>query len=324
LLSVMAIRIFLFPRVLSLYNQTAGGQILGKVISSDNSLAGGIVCEGSSLTEDSARSEVDKAVSKLQRAIELNANEAQSYLLLGQSYCLLGEYEISVDFLLNYTKLRAENPLGHLELGFAYEKNDEILSAAQELKRAGLTEDDFLQAGYQALKSSNYDEVLDWYARTVAVVGGEFDWFQNPKNESTHIVLESFLSSSAWRPCDWCKNTAGNYIAHDGIMEISNHNKPNMRDGFAIVSFPNVPIDQFKEVGLRLKADPGTLMIFEVVVDGKRSRLMNYMPLFDNWIIWEVPVEGVALNEILIGVGELETADEPKEFRLSLDWIALR
>lgn len=138
------------------------------------------------------------------------------------------------------------------------------------------------------------------------------------------FVLESFASASAWRPCPWCENTAGHFGVNEGVLEMSYRNTPEKRSGFAFLSVPNVPVGDFSQLLLRIKGEPGTLLTMEIVVDGERSRPFNYQPVPEEWNVWTLPINGGVLNEILIGIGELEPMLMPEEYRLLIDWIALR
>jgi len=105
---------------------------------------------------------------------------------------------------------------------------------------------------------------------------------------------------------------------------MSYKNNLEKRDGFAYFSRPDVLISNYKELLLRLKGESGTLLTVEIVVDGNRSRPLNYQPVPADWDIWAIPIQGNVLNEILIGIGELEPVLAPLEYHLSIDWIALR
>jgi hypothetical protein len=75
---------------------------------------------------------------------------------------------------------------------------------------------------------------------------------------------------------------------------------------------------------LRLKGELGTLLTVEIVVDSGRTRPLNYQPVPQDWDVWIIPIQGNVLNEILIGIGELEPVLTPLEYHLSIDWTALR
>jgi superkiller protein 3 len=111
---------------------------------------------------------------------------------------MLGKYESAVEAYKKFTRLRPKNPLGHLELGFAYEalaaqgsadlnepfinleniqpeqikdlwliyRND---SAVNEWLSAGLTADDFLTTGKTFSEDEKYTEALTWYRRALWV-----------------------------------------------------------------------------------------------------------------------------------------------------------
>lgn len=190
-------------------------------------------------------------------------------------------------------------------------------------RAGGFTAQDLINAGEKARRAKQYEEALRWYARAAAIAGERLDTFQEFQPGQL-VVLESFATVSAWRPCSWCGNTAGYFAASQGVLEMSYHNTPEKRDGFAFILVPNVPIDDFSELLLRIRGKPETLMTMEVVIDGERSRPLNYQPVPQEWAVWTVPINGEVLNEILIGIGEQGPVPMPDEYCLLIDWIALR
>jgi len=84
-------------------------------------------------------------------------------------------------------------------------------------------------------------------------------------------------------------------------------------DGFDFLSVPNAPLGGFSELLLRINGEAGTFLTIELVIDGERSRPLNYQP-----------VKRGVLNKKLIGIAELEPVATPDEYYLLTDWIALR
>ena len=95
-------------------------------------------------------------------------------------------------------------------------------------------------------------------------------------------------------------------------------------DRFAIWSILNLPIGRNSALILRMKYDQATLFTMEIVVDGLRSRPINYRSGSGKWEVVEVPIDGNILNEIVIGIGEHKNVPMTEEHLLLIDWIALR
>lgn len=165
------------PHILSLYYETRGEQILEEVFKSDASLANRIACETSHLADRSMQIQLREAIAYLQKAIKYNSKSAQSHLLLGRLYCLMGDTGNAVDAYLVFTESRPDNPLGHLELGFAYESNKNISKAVREWKLGGVTSTKLIDAGEQDRKSKRFDEALLWYKRAMLIEENSDAWF---------------------------------------------------------------------------------------------------------------------------------------------------
>jgi tetratricopeptide (TPR) repeat protein len=165
LITVLGIGIWLAPYPLSLYHQTRGGQLLEEILSKNSISPGSTACERTPLANETARMHVIQAIRELQKAMEYNPKDAQSYLFLGQAYCLVGEPDKAIDAYLVFSDLRPDNPLGDLESGFAYEAIGDWSSAVNKWKIAGLTAQDFLENGEHLHKQKLYEEALKWYER---------------------------------------------------------------------------------------------------------------------------------------------------------------
>jgi hypothetical protein len=180
LLTILGIGIWLSPYAFSLYYLTRGGQILESVSPSDVTLDIGVTCEEGDI---STREKVGNAIWQLKKAIQYDPNDAQSHLLLGRAYCLDAEPGKAIEAYLVYTQLRPANPLGHMELGFAFEKlcqknmeelyeasrldslalnlgcydNDIKALVASEWKKAEITPSFFIEQANQAFARQEYE-----------------------------------------------------------------------------------------------------------------------------------------------------------------------
>ncbi|MFQ5615682.1 MAG: tetratricopeptide repeat protein [Anaerolineales bacterium] len=204
------------PGVLALYHQMQGGRFLAPVLETVRETdAVTFACASPPLTDEDLRDSLKKARGHLGKALEYNPELSHAYLLLGRANCLLGAASEAVRAYRAYTRLRPDNPLGHLELGFAWEGvclaqnrnaittlgeieswqrcsskflNEVILTAWDE---AGLTAKDFFKVGDQAFQDKRYEEALWWYGRANKIapnwvepflsMGQVFEKLQNPE-----------------------------------------------------------------------------------------------------------------------------------------------
>ena len=155
--------LWLRPRALALYHQVQGGSILSAVNQAiPNSNPNDYACFPDPVSDAALRARLARAVTHLQAAREYNPGLAQADLLLGRAYCLLGEPERAIQAYQQYVRLRPDNPLGHLELGFAYAL-DSQKAALAEWQKAGVTPAQVLSNAEQAFNQKNYRSAADWY-----------------------------------------------------------------------------------------------------------------------------------------------------------------
>lgn len=192
-------------------------------------------------------------------------------------------------------------------------------------KEGGFTAQDFTWAEEEARRAQRYGEAMAWYKRKYLLKSEHLDTFPTDFRDQSLLILESFAALKSWRPCPWCNNTPEGHIGvSNGFLEMSYQNLVNERQGLALLSYPQVLLDGSRYLLLRIKGDPGTLLTLEVVVDGTRSRPLNYKPVPGEWDVWSIPLEGRKLEEILISIGEPEPLADATEYRVFVDWIALR
>lgn len=124
--------------------------------------AGHPLCEISDwlLTGDVAA--VQQAHGWFSQALRNDASLAQAYLLRGQAACLLGDYAAAVTDLGQFTRLQPENPLGWVELGFAFDALGSKAAAAVVWRRAGLNANTFLQEVERLRRERNWARGLRW------------------------------------------------------------------------------------------------------------------------------------------------------------------
>ena len=193
-IQVLLIGYWVIPRAVSLYYQTRGGQIVDRVLSKGELTQwDSIACASPPVTNASTREILKSAEGDLKQAIRFSPNDAHPQLLIGRAYCMLGEPEKAIDAYQKYINLRPANPLGYLELGFAYEaacraeleaiqgasrgrteqQRCEIPEYQEPMiaawKAAGLTTQDFIDTGEMARRNGRLNDALVWYRR-----GSEF------------------------------------------------------------------------------------------------------------------------------------------------------
>ncbi len=184
-ITIIVIAIFVLPRGLSLYYQIRGGQQIEYVLRFEEGIQE-LVCEPLSPANEEARKEVENGIDDLTRSIRLNKNNAQAYYYIGKAHCLLGDPSKARDHFLEYTRLRPENPLGHLGLGFANDAicredsnggfSRQVVCADEEMKtliveeweKAGVDVGKFIAEGNAAFRVENYEIANIWYQRAAA------------------------------------------------------------------------------------------------------------------------------------------------------------
>ncbi len=158
--------LWLRPGALGLYHQVKGGSILAGVIQPlQKTHPGSFACQLGPLTEPSTRSRLKQTVAHLEAARKYNPDLSQAYLLLGRAFCLLGEVDNAVDAYQTYVSLRPNNPLGHLELGFAYEAQGNTIVAVNQWEASQVTIKDFMATGFEAYRAKQFGTAIQWYER---------------------------------------------------------------------------------------------------------------------------------------------------------------
>jgi hypothetical protein len=244
----------------------------------------------------------------------------------------------------NYTELRPDNPLGHVELALAYEvgcihlTSDRTVSSKgglcptpkfqrkiiEEWRAANVTLSNINNAYIRAFKEKKYNEARGWYYRFTEINKNHLDTF--PVSMGSHaLVVESFYNANSWRLCPWCNNYNFHYYnTSDGILKLEYKNENKGPLEFGIQSFPFLPLEGFTEFAIYVMGEYGTVLTVEVVVDEERIRLFNYRLVPKKWEIWNYPISGQTLQEILIGVGDQKDMPGNENYRVYIDWIALR
>lgn len=126
-------------------------------------------CNLSPLENGPVRNRLQQAISHLEAARKYDARLTQTYLLLGRAYCLDGQLENAIDAYQAYTRLRPQNPLGHLESGLAYSMASQTV-VVSEWQAAGITPEQILSTAEQAFNRKDYRSATFWYRQSAASI----------------------------------------------------------------------------------------------------------------------------------------------------------
>ena len=185
--TLVLVGVWLAPRLLSLYYQVSGGMLLQQVLQTEVEAGpNAITCTLDPVTDLPARKYLEKAARQLTRSSDYSPDVSQTYLLQGKVNCLLDKPELAVTAYQRYTSLRPENPLGHLELGFAYEAacrnikkevenqvewsipltcqgKDSLELILSEWEKGGLVTGQLFEAARRAFIQQKYSSAARWY-----------------------------------------------------------------------------------------------------------------------------------------------------------------
>ncbi len=192
LIILLIIGLVVLPKpVLAMYDQIRAGKVITQVIDSQ---AGFFACEIPFSISSDNLDQLLKAVNHLKQSIQYEPGYSQSYLSLGQAYCLLDQYDRAVEALKVYIKLRPNNPLGHLELGFAEymlcsnegylqgnnsqstispmdiylcRNKDRVQQIQSEWHRYGIDTSQFLTKARSYFANKQYSDAHIWYQRAL-------------------------------------------------------------------------------------------------------------------------------------------------------------
>jgi len=167
------------PLVTATAHQAEGYEYLNQALEILGDQTGPDYCVNGGVFDPQAMGLVERAIEALQKAQKARPTNSQSLLLLGRAYCLSGNFEAAVKAYEGYTVLRPENPLGYLELGFAYEGIGSSDTANLAWGVAGMTGQELLDKGKEEVSGEGYGNALSWYSRaTIFSPGLEQAWLQ--------------------------------------------------------------------------------------------------------------------------------------------------
>jgi tetratricopeptide (TPR) repeat protein len=312
------------PKILALYNQVRGARLLSEAFRTVNGHSSvSFSCSTPPVSDETAKYRLQEAVIVLNKALRYNSASSHPYLLLGRVYCLQGKYKEAVKAYNQYTFMRPENPLGYLELGFAYSEIHDQYATVQAWKAANVTAKDFLIVGALLQQSMHFSEAMDWYKWAGILRGVIYDHIDEmPMTNLT--VIESFSTTEQWKICSWCSNGNGEFNNKQGVLEISLANSVAYKDEYAIYTTLNCDLSGFTSLNFYVKGKPEASLTVEWVIDNIRARPIQNQPLTSSWQMISIPIKGNFLNELLISLGEVNSSSTTREHVLLMDWIALK
>ncbi len=169
-ITIIVISVLIIPRALSIYYQTKGGQIVNRVIRESENISDiGLTCAELPPRKGTLKEKVQEGIAKLKLAERFDAGNTQIYYHLGRAYCLLGEPDKALTQFDTFTQLRPANPLGYIELGFAYEEIGDIESAKKSWQKAGISSAELYETGEDQFQSDHYKSALGWFERSILI-----------------------------------------------------------------------------------------------------------------------------------------------------------
>jgi tetratricopeptide (TPR) repeat protein len=214
---VITFLIWGIPVGLALFYQNLGGTALQQVVKEiDEYQSFTTYCYPLTMTDDQI-STLEKARGRLEKSTAIRSNDAHSYLLLGRTNCMLGDTHEAVVAYQHFTELRPENPLGHMELALAYERQGQcwerdysnittlptwefgVMSCdkntqetiREEWRIANLKASDLYQTLEQTREDHLSTNYLNWVDRVL--------WFQPQDPNIWYQVGSSFEKLNQWQ-----------------------------------------------------------------------------------------------------------------------------
>ena len=247
ILALLVISVWIIPKLSSLVFQVIGGRDLKYALSHlPSHLSDGLAC-GLSLVNDVDASRIlESAEKNLRRSVRIDDNNSHSYLLLGKVNCFQENYDEAIISLQKFTNLRPDNPVGHLELGFAYLTKGDISQALNQTELSGsnladvreFSNKNYVQLGDQ-LPYLLFDPLMD-------AIPSDF--------ENYSVVVDSFSSTEAWTP--YSINSNGEFTVQDGVLIMGYLNDSTQRDVFTYAKVFDIPIEKYNRLDISTRASP--------------------------------------------------------------------
>ena len=218
----VAFIVFVYPQIRAVHLQSKAGKLIEEHVAkaqlmSSETGEGFFYCIFPTLhPELSEENGLDQAIPWLTEAKSLAPKNVHSSFLLGQAYCLKGDYEQAVAALEDFLGQRPKNQLARAEVGFAYNAlarsttDPQIAQTYQSkslqyLEQAGFSKESFLNLGDAAFKLERYQDGLVWYEISEA-----FSELEDPRL-FRYALLQQVLHGS---------NLSEDQITNEMILEL--------------------------------------------------------------------------------------------------------
>ena len=168
------------------------------------------------------------------------------------------------------------------------------------------------------------------FGRSGAAPNRDLHFWRSHLLPGGQILLDDFSALDPWLARPQANRNIDDYsFESDGeIAHFSTANRPQQRDRFAVALFPNPrrfthPYHQV--LALRVRIGAGAYLTLETVVDERRTRHVNYASGTGQWQELRYPIDGVALQEIKLILGEppAGASAAPARYELWFDWVRL-
>jgi tetratricopeptide (TPR) repeat protein len=206
-------------------------------------------CVVGGISEARSAKIVIQATEALNLAHKARPSSTQTLLMLGRAYCLSGRLEEAAEVYKAYTELRPDNPLGHLELGFAYQILSKHTLAISEWQKAYITPEHFINIGNQKRLEGNIQLARIWYERSIMLDPDSPEgwyWVGFVKEQENDLLgaLEAFQKSVTLDP-----SKAANYYEMAHIFKAIN-DLPNALQYYQKASqLDALPVEAYVEIG---------------------------------------------------------------------------
>lgn len=243
---------------------------------------------------------------------------------IAQAYLQLDQPQQAIPLLEHAFRQRPDSLVFQRRLALSYQLVGQTEQARALLEHSGVSVTTLLSLGLDAMQVGDIEAMRSWYQQATLLVDEPFDTFDEPLSDQA-FVLESFATAAQLRVCSWCLTAPdGHFTIEQGVVTMQYTNVQGRRDGFAILLLPQVNVERFDTLKLRVRGDPETLVALEFVLNRTRTRVINYQAAPTDWQVWSIPLsEGTVLEEVLLFIAETEPTATVERAHFEIDWIVL-
>jgi tetratricopeptide (TPR) repeat protein len=152
----------------SLYLQARLSEAIDLLNSGRNEINGFLfTCEPLDENDSETERLMKQIITDVSGSISPTKWNSHAYLQIGWLYCMHGEPAQALEYYQQFIDMRPSNPLGHLEIGFVFEKLGDAEGAVLHWDLTGNNFSEFHQLGLSALNDGDNEEALLWFTRTI-------------------------------------------------------------------------------------------------------------------------------------------------------------